>query len=367
MTESPAQLVSERERPVSGAGEPRGSPGLRSGDELSRLFWPFLILVLLLALNAIFTAGFLRVELRDGRLYGSLIDILNRGAPVMLVALGMTLVIGTGGIDLSVGAVMAITGAVAAGLMSRPDYSVLSAVDLHGSVSLILAAALAVALIAGIGNGVLVACLEIQPIVATLILMVAGRGVAQLLTSGQIITFENPALEFVGRGVIGTVPFPILLVAAVALVAGLLMRATATGLFIEAVGGNPTASRYAGVNARLVKLIAYACCGLCAGVAGLIQTADIKAADANNTGLYLELDAILAVCIGGNSLNGGRFSLVGSLLGAVLIQTLNTSVLTMGIPPAVTLVMKAALVITVCLIQSPQFRSRFVRSRGVMA
>jgi len=331
------------------------------GGAVTRLFWPLLVLALLLASNAIFTTGFFHIELRDGRLYGSLIDILNRGAPVMLVALGMALVIGTGGIDLSVGAVMAITGAVAAGLTSRPDYSILSAVNLHGSASAIVCAALAVALAAGLSNGLLVAWLNIQPIVATLILMVAGRGIAQLLTSGQIITFENPALEFVGRGVLGTVPFPIVLVVLVAVAIGLLTRATAIGLCVEAVGGNPTASRYAGVNARLVKVIAYAGCALCAGIAGLIQMADIKAADANNTGLYVELDAILAVCLGGNALGGGRFSLAGALLGAVLIQALNTSVLTMGIPPAVTLVLKAVLVITVCLMQSPEFRGRFRR------
>jgi simple sugar transport system permease protein len=136
-------------------------------------------------------------------------------------------------------------------------------------------------------------------------------------------------------------------------------------LFVEAVGNNPTASRYVGINARLVKLIAYSFCGLCAGLAGLILTADVKAADVNNAGLYMELDAILAVCVGGTSLAGGRFSLSGTLVGALLIQTLNTTILTHGFAPAFMLVVKSAVVIAVCLLQSKLFRAmvseRFAR------
>ena len=331
------------------------------------LRWPLLALGAVLLFNAVCTHGFFHIEVRDGRLFGSLLDILNRGAPVMLLSLGMTLVIATGGVDLSVGAVMAISGAVAAALIAPPPYSALSALDLHGSTVLVCIIALLVALCAGVWNGLLVAVLDIQPIVATLILMVAGRGVAQLLTNGQIITFKDAEFESIGGGFFLGVPFTITIVAMTAVLTGLLTRMSALGLYIEAIGNNPVASHYSGVNTRMVKTMAYAFCGLCAGMAGMIVTSDIRAADANNAGLYLELDAILAVVIGGTALTGGRFSLLGSLAGAILIQTLTTTILTRGISSQYTLVVKAAVIIAVCLLQAPKFRAMVLRLKGARA
>src|SRR6185503_13442172 len=139
-----------------------------------------------------------------------------------------------------------------------------------------------------------------------------------------------------------------------------LQTKTAAGLFIESTGDNETASRYAGVNTRAVKLMVYSFCALCAGLAGLIATTNIAAADANNAGLWLELDAILATVIGGTALTGGRFYLTGSLLGAILIQTLTTTILTRGIAVELTLVVKAVVVLLVCLMQSEKFRSLFL-------
>ncbi len=321
------------------------------------LLMPLAALALVLLYEALTIPGFFHVEMRDGHLFGSLVDILNRGAPVLLLALGMTLVLSTGGVDLSVGAVMAITGAMAAGLIARPEGFVLAGLDLHGSAPAIVAVSLVAGLAAGLFNGALVAFADVQPIVATLILMVAGRGVAQLLTAGQIITFEHPGFQFLGSGFVAGLPFPVTVAVAMFLVTAALSRGTALGLFVEAVGDNPTASRFAGVNARMVKLLVYGFCGLCAGIAGLIGTADIKAADANNAGLYMELDAILAAAIGGTSLSGGRFYLSGTLVGALLLQTLTTTILTKGVPPVLTLVVKAAVVVAVCLLQSPKFRS----------
>src|SRR5437762_5349248 len=150
----------------------------------SRLQWPLAALALVLLFNLLFTPGFFRLEIKDGRLYGSLIDILNRGTPVALASLGMTLVIATGGVDLSVGAVMAITGSVAALLITKGV-----------AVPAVIAGSLAVATVAGLWNGLLVGYFRVSPIVATLILMVSGRGVAQLLTGGQIITFHNRSEE----------------------------------------------------------------------------------------------------------------------------------------------------------------------------
>ena len=312
-----------------------------------KLKWPLIALAMALLFNAIFTAGFLNFTIRDGRIYGSLIDILNRAAPVMLLSLGMTLVIATGGVDLSVGAVMAIVGASAALMLTKGSFGVAGVISLS----------LVVAILAGIWNGALVGLFKVPPIVATLILMVSGRGIAQLLTGGQIITFENKSFEFIGRGAFAGLPFTTTLVLVVWAVLSLLHRRTALGLFIECTGDNETASRYSGVHTNLVKLIVYSICSLCAGIAGLIVTTDIKAADANNAGLWLELDAILATVIGGTALSGGRFYLVGSLVGAILIQTLTTTILTRGIAVELTLVVKAVVVILVCLLQSEKFRA----------
>jgi ribose/xylose/arabinose/galactoside ABC-type transport system permease subunit len=285
---------------------------------------------------------FLDVRLQDGRLFGSLVDVFNRGAPVALLSLGMVLVIATRGIDLSVGAVMAISGAVAASL-----------VDSH-SVSLALVAALGVGLVCGLWNGFLVAVLRIQPIVATLILMVAGRGIAQLITEGRIITFSSASLAWFGNGSVLGVPTPVAITLGMLLLTLLLVRGTALGMLIEATGANARASELAGIGTWAVTITAYAWCGLCAGVAGVISAADIMGADANNAGLWLELDAILAVVIGGTSLFGGRFSVLLAVTGAFIIQAMNTGILLSGYRPELNLVVKAVVVIAVLLLQSPR-------------
>lgn len=328
------------------------------------LLWPVVALVVILLFNLFFTKGFFHLEIRDGHLFGSLIDILNRAAPVLLLSIGMTLVIATGGIDLSVGAVIAITGAMAA-LLIRPDY--LKGILEYSTAPplyVIIGISLLVAVICGIWNGFLVAYLKIQPIVATLILMVVGRGIAQLITQGQILIFVHKGFQFIGGGFLFGLPFTIIIVAFVFLIAYLLTRKTALGLFVEAVGGNPTASYYTGINAPLVKMIVYIFSALCAGIAGLIITSDIKGADANNAGLDMEMDAILAVVIGGTSMNGGRFYLVGSVIGALFVQTLTTTILTRGVNPEITLVVKSLVVVTVCLIQSPTFREQVFGKLG---
>ncbi|HEX4797563.1 MAG TPA: ABC transporter permease [Humisphaera sp.] len=334
---------------------------VRASGAMATVLYPTIALALLLLFNLLFTAGFFHVEVRDGRLFGSLIDILNRGTPVLLLSLGMTLVIATGGIDLSVGAVMALAGAVAACLIARPEDSPLHVFNVSHSLPLILIIALSVALLAGLFNGILVATFKLQPIVATLILMVAGRGAAQLVTNGQIPTFQHPSFEFLGSGFLFGLPFPLILAVLIFLVILGFVRGSALGLLIEAVGNNPVAARLAGVQASGVKLVCYVISALLAGVAGLIATADIKAADVNNTGLYLELDAILAAAIGGTSLAGGRFSLVGAAVGALVIQTLTTTILARGIAPELTLVIKAAVVVALCLLQSSKFRELLVR------
>ena len=323
-----------------------------------RLFWPCITLVVLLAVNAAFNPGLWHLQWRGGHLYGSLIDILNRAAPLAVVALGMTLVIATRGIDISVGAVVAISAAVAA-LMIGGQLVVKDGAQTYVSrfpMWLALACALGVALLAGLWNGLLVAGVGMQPIIATLILMVAGRGIAQLITGGQIITVYYAPYFFLGSGFLLGLPFSLFVVGALWLALQLALTRTALGLFIQAIGINPAAARMAGVPQRAISVCVYMLCGFTAGVAGLLISANVKSADGNNAGLLLELDAILAVTLGGTLLTGGRFSLAGSVLGALIIQTLTSTIYSIGVPPEVNLVVKASVVFVVMLLQSSEFR-----------
>ncbi len=322
-----------------------------------RLTWPLVALVVLLVVNVIATPSFFSVRVQDGHLYGSLIDILKNGAPLLLIALGMTLVIATRGIDLSVGAVVAISGAVTcAYIASSPDGSGV------GTAVVGMALALVLCIVLGLWNGLLVSVLGIQPIIATLVLMITGRGIAMLVTNGQIITVDNAAFGAVGGGFL-LLPVAILISIAAFVLVGLATRRTALGMLIESVGVNPAASRLAGVHARTILWTVYVFAAVCAGVAGLMISSNVNAADANNAGLWIELDAILAVVIGGTSLAGGRYSLTGTFLGALIIQTLTTTVYTAGIAPEVTLVFKAVVIIAVCLLQSPIVRGLLTHRR----
>ena len=324
----------------------------------TKLFWPLVALALMLVFNLIFTKGFFHIEIKDGHLYGSLIDILNRAAPLMLIVIGMTLVIATSGIDISVGAVVAISGALVAMLIG-------GTLVLKGGVQeyvtlvpmpLAILAALAAATLVGLWNGLMVSRVGMQPIVATLILLMAGRGISQLITNGQIITIYYKPYFFVGNGFLLGIPFSLYIVLAVLLFTLYITRRTALGLFIESIGINPKASRMAGINAKNLLLCVYAFCALCAGIAGLIVCSNVKSADGNNAGMYFELDAILAVVLGGTSTAGGKFYLIGSIVGALIIQTLTTTIYSIGVPPEITLVVKALVVFVVMLFQSETFR-----------
>lgn len=322
---------------------------------LRRIAPQLVTLVAVCVLVTLFFPGFLEIRMSDGRLVGPVIDILKRSAPVALLAAGMTLVIATKGIDLSVGTVMAICGAVAAWCL-----------DSGLGVGVAVALAIGAGLVCGLWNGALVAMIGIQPIVATLILMTAGRGIAQLITEGRILTFTDPAFAWFGSGTLIGIPVPAVIWVAMGIILTILMRRTALGLLVESIGINRRASALAGVNATVLLVAVYMASGLCAAFAGIITTADIRGADANNAGLWLELDAILAVVIGGNSLLGGRFSIAASLLGALIIQTIDTGILLAGFPSEYNLVIKAALVVTILVVQSPQLAAEWVFWRRAM-
>ncbi|GGB14444.1 galactofuranose ABC transporter, ATP-binding protein YtfT [Agarivorans gilvus] len=323
-TSTPVKLANKRKFTL-----PKGAPQVAA-------------LLLLFLINAIIADNFFSIHIQDGRLFGSVIDIFNRGAPVALLTIGMTLVIATGGIDLSVGAVMAISGAVLASMASQ-DYSP----------GIILMCALLSGVVCGLWNGLLVAVFKIQPIVATLILMVAGRGIAQLITQGQIVTFNNDILSWFGSGSFLLLPTPIVLLIIAAICIWCLTKKTALGLFIESVGINIKAAKNAGINTPAIVMSVYAISGLMAALAGIVVAADIKGADANNAGLWLEMDAILAVVIGGTSLMGGRFNLLLALVGAFIIQSINTGILLSGYQPQWNHIVKSIVVLLVLVMQSP--------------
>ena len=327
---------------------------IKSARTMPVALWPALGLGALLIFNFFFAPGFFRLQVLDGHLYGTLIDILNQGSKVMLLAIGMTLVIATGGVDLSIGSIMAIAGAISATLVATTQLPF----------SAIVALTLLLTTIVGSFNGILIAYVGIQPIIATLILMVAGRGIAMLITGGQIQTFEHPSFLFIGNGHLAGLPFTFTIVTVVFIATLLATRRTAIGLFLESVGDNQRAAHFVGINTPLVKALVYSFSGFCAGIAGLIATSNIKAADSSRVGEMMELDAIFGVVVGGTALTGGRFTLLGSIVGALLIQTLTTTMYNLGVSPAVAPVPKAIVIIAVCLLQSPRFRAHFFPARA---
>lgn len=344
----------------------------------SQLFWPLAAWILILIFDAVVEPSFFKIGIIEDpvygkHLYGNMVDVFNNGAPLMLVSIGMTLVIATGGIDLSVGAVIAISAALGAVLINPALGNKLITNDIltrnatNTPLPLIILIDLAAGTILGLWNGLLVTKAKISPLVATLILMVAGRGIAQLITNGQIMTIYYTPYFWFGNGFILGLPVSIYIVAVVLLLAWVLVRKTAIGLFIESVGINAKSTYFSGVNEQNVKLLAYAFCGLCGAIAGLILSSYVHSADGNNNGLNYELDAILAVVMGGTSLMGGRFSLLASVIGAVVIWTFIVTAYSLGVPANALLAAKAVLVMAVILLYSNYSRSlmgRLFERRG---
>ena len=327
----------------------------------SSLFLPVVALAVLVIFNAIFVDGFFSIQItEDGRLFGRIIDILNRSSSLIILSLGMTLVIATSGIDISVGAVVAISAAVVCTLIGGRGDGVAET-----PMFLAILAAVGIGVLCGLWNGLLVAKFKIQAVVATLILLTAGRGIAQLMTEGQIITVYYKPFAYIS-GVIPGMPLPtnIFIALAMVLLVVIVMKKTSIGLFVQSVGINATAAKHVGINVTMVLFLVYAFSGFCAGVSGLIESSFIRAADANNAGLNMEMDAILAVALGGTLLSGGKFYLGGSVIGAITIQTLTTTMYAMGISADQLPVVKAIAVIIICLIQSNKARELFEKWKG---
>jgi simple sugar transport system permease protein len=282
-----------------------------------------------------------------GNLAGNLIDILRASAPILMIAVGMALVIATGGIDLSVGSLMVVAGAV--------SMEFLKAADDTASVGAMLGAlglALALSGLLGAVNGVLVTVVGLQPFISTLVMMLAGRGVAKVITSGQNTTASNNPYRWIANGYLVGLPVVFLIALAIVVLVALVVRRSALGVMIEAIGINLRASRMAGIKPRGIIISVYAISGVLAGIAGVFAVSSVMTVDVSRTGYQLELDAILAVVIGGTSLAGGKFSFGGTVVGSLLIATLDKTVVFLGVSSAATPAFKAAVIIALCLLQS---------------
>ncbi|MDF2512607.1 MAG: ABC-type transporter, integral rane subunit [Herbinix sp.] len=320
-----------------------------------RLFLPLLCLAIVLLVNVVKTPSFFEITIRNGVLYGYIVDIMNRSSELVILSIGMTLVVAaSGGTDISVGAVSAVSGAVAIFILGGGQTST----DFyHAPYLLGFLAAIAVGALLGAWNGFLVAKMKIQPMVATLILYTAGRGIAQLITEGQILYLRVDHFKQLGGFIPGIpLPTPVFVAILCILVTLLLLKKTALGMYIQTVGINSKAARLVGLNSTRIKFLTYAFCGLCSGIAGMIITSRVYSIDANNAGLNIELDAILAVALGGNNLGGGRFSLLGSVIGAVTIQALTTTLYAMKVSADQLYVYKAVVVILIVALQSAELK-----------
>ncbi|MEX0276953.1 MAG: ABC transporter permease [Ruegeria sp.] len=290
-------------------------------------------LIVLLAFNAFFTPNFLQLQ--------TLFVNISQVATIAIVAMGMTLVIATGGIDLSVGAVMALAGALAP-LIFLSDLGVANPAF---GVALAIILPLIIAGLCGVFNGVMVAVLNVQPIIATLILFISGRGIAQVLTNGNLQTFSNPSFSYLGTGKILGLPFQGWLALVIACVLFWVISRTTWGRYLLAIGGNERAAYLSGGPVKRVKIGAYVICAVLAGLAGLIVVAINSASDAARNGNLMELDAIAAAVVGGALLQGGRAPIFGAILGAVIIQLVKYTLLANGVEDEVALIAKAVIII----------------------
>lgn len=328
------------------------------------LFLPVFCMVLVMAVNILydiamgnFAFNFFTISIREGVLYGRLIDILNRGSEIAILAIGMTLVVSaSAGTDISVGSVMSLAASFCCMLLA--GYGNSSVTELASPLIVGVIGGILIGCLCGTFNGFLVAKLNVQPMVATLILFSAARAIGLLLCNNMIVYVRDDSFKIFG-GYLGFIPTPIVIAAVCVAVAAIVLKKTALGLYIQSVGINRSASRIAGIKSDKIIFLCYIVCGLCAGIAGIVAASRISSADSNNIGLTFEMDAILAVAIGGNSLGGGKFRLAGSIIGAYTIQAITTTLYALGVSTEQAPVYKALIIIIIIAVQAPPLKAYF--------
>jgi ribose/xylose/arabinose/galactoside ABC-type transport system permease subunit len=286
----------------------------------------YLALVLLIAYNAIATPNFLHMETAQ--------LLFSQVPPVIIVSLGMALVIGTGGVDLSVGATMAIASAVLAKFVTS-----------GAPIAVAIAAAVVAGLLVGVFNGLVVAFARVQPIVATLGVLVGGRGIALMITGGALVELFVPFFKDVRLGKFLGIPYVMIVAALLAVLVSFLVRRTAFGYRLLAIGGNRRASLLAGLPVRRTLIVVYTISGTLAAVAGVIATARLRASDPSYIGLLMELSAITAVVVGGTPLTGGRVRVLGTVAGALLMQLVVATMIKHNLQPSTTEMVQAVIIL----------------------
>lgn len=328
------------------------------------LFLPIFCMILVMAVNIIYDAAngnfalnFFTISIRNGILYGRLVDILNRGSEIAILAIGMTLVVSSSaGTDISVGSVMSLAASFCCMLLA--GYGVSSTNELAVPLLAGVLGGILIGCLCGAFNGFLVANLNVQPMVATLILYSAARAVGLLFCNNMIVYVRVPEFKIFGDYV-GIIPTPIIIAAVCVIIITIVLKKTALGLYIQSVGINKKASRIAGIKSEKMIFLCYVICGLCAGIAGIVAASRISSADSNNIGKNFELDAILSVALGGNSLGGGKFRLAGSIIGAYTIQAITTTLYALGVSTEQAPVYKAVIVIVIVAVQAPPVKAYF--------
>jgi galactofuranose transport system permease protein len=291
------------------------------------------VLLLIILYDILFRPHFLQVQ--------SLYNDLQEVAPIAIIATGMTLVIATGGIDLSVGSLMAFAGALAAIIFLSPF---LANYPLLGN-TLALIIPLLVTGLLGLFNGFLITKFRIQPIIATLILFIAGRGMALVLSNDKLQDFNNPGFQFIGQGRVLGIPFQVILMLIIVVVFAVIMRTTTFGRYVLATGGNEAAARLAGIPVNRVKLAVYTISAMLAALAGFIIIAINSSSDATRVGLNGELDAIAAVAVGGTPLTGGQANVVGTLIGALIIYLIGATLVSQNVSFGAAQMIKAVIIL----------------------
>lgn len=327
-----------------------------------QIFIPIAALLVLILFNLIADPGFFKVTMNVNSagnhvLAGNLINILDNGSELAILAIGMTLVTAaSGGQDISVGAAMAIAGSVAlrvlCGTNSRPE-------TLQAPIIVGFLVAVLVAMCFGAFNGVLVAYFKIQPMVATLILFTAGRSIAAWINNNELPIISEPSFSYAGTFIPGIpIPTPFFIAIICVIIIALVMRFTALRLYTQAVGINESSARLNGLNPELIKIIAYVILGVCVAIAGFIKVSRVSTINYSVVAKDIEMDAILAVALGGNALGGGKFNMGASILGAYVIQFLTTTLYAFQVPSVALPAYKAVVVIALVVFSAPTVREK---------
>lgn len=360
------------EKPVQQKHQPQKPAGNNGGSFIKRLvrnqiFIPVAALLILVIFNFVADPSFFAITLSqnsagDPVLSGNLINILDNASELVILAIGMTLVTSaSGGQDISVGAAIALSGSVVlrvlCGTESRPE-------TLQAPIIAAFLVCCLVAMIFGAFNGALVAYFKIQPMVATLILFTAGRSIAAWINNNELPIISDASFGYFGNFIPGIpVPTPIFIAVLCMIIIALVLRFTKLGLFTQSVGINSESSRLNGINPEFIKFITYVILGLCVAIAGFIKVSRFSTINYSVVAKDIEMDAILAVALGGNALSGGKFNMAASVLGAYVIQFLTTTLFKFNVISSALPAYKAVVVIILVVLSAPIVRDKLAALR----